>query len=60
MGGSALTNEYFDASWYELQMLVNSGNHRHRDRLPVDWVYLIGRYLDVYRESRNQRDCWWP
>jgi hypothetical protein len=44
MGGSALTNEYFDASWYELQMLLNSGNHRHRDRLPVDWVYLIGRF----------------
>jgi hypothetical protein len=53
MGGSALTNEYFDTSWYELQMLVNSGNHRHRDRLPVDWVYLIGRFLDLYRESRR-------
>jgi hypothetical protein len=51
MGGSALTNEYFDTSWYELQILVNSGNHRHRDRLPVDWVYLIGRFLDLYRES---------
>jgi hypothetical protein len=25
MGGSALTNEYFDASWYELQMLVGPG-----------------------------------
>jgi hypothetical protein len=53
MGGSALTNEYFDASWYELQVLLNSGNHRHRDRLPVDWVYVIGRYLDLYRESRR-------
>ena len=53
MGGSALTNEYFNASWYELQMLVNSGNHRHRDRTPVDWVYVIGRFLDLYRESRR-------
>ena len=53
MGGSALTNEYFDASWYELQVLLNSGNHRHRDRLPVDWVYVIGRFLDLYRESRR-------
>jgi len=26
MGGSALTNEYFDASWYQLQILLNSGN----------------------------------
>jgi hypothetical protein len=52
MGGSALTNEYFDASWYELQVLLNSGNHRHRDRLPVDWVYVIGRFLDLHRESR--------
>jgi hypothetical protein len=53
MGGSALTNEYFDASWYELQVIVNSGNHRHHDRTPVDWVYVIGRYLDLYRESRR-------
>ncbi len=52
MGGSALTNEYFDASWYELQIILNSGNHRHRDRTPVDWVYTIGRFLDLYRESR--------
>jgi hypothetical protein len=53
MRGSALTNEYFDAAWYELQVIVNSGNHRHRDRTPVDWVYVIGRYLDLYRESKQ-------
>jgi hypothetical protein len=53
MGGSALTNEYFDASWYELQVLLNSGNHRHRDRLPVDWIYVIGGFQDLYRESRR-------
>ena len=53
MGGSALTNEYFDASWYELQILLNSGNHRHRDRRPIDWIYVIGRFLDLYRESHH-------
>src|SRR5258708_2659372 len=46
-GGSALTNEYLSASWYELQILLNNGNHQHRDRGPVDWVYLIGRYRDL-------------
>ena len=53
MGGSALTNEYFDASWYELQILLNNGNHRHRDRAPVDWVYVIGRFLDLHRETKR-------
>jgi len=53
MGGSALTNEYFDASWYELQVLLNSGNHRHRGRLPVDWIYVVGRFQDLYAESRR-------
>jgi hypothetical protein len=53
MGGSALTNEYFDASWYEVQVLLNSGNHRHRDRLPIDWIYVIGRFQDLYGESKR-------
>ena len=53
MGGSALTNEYFDASWYELQILLNSGNHRHRDRGPVDWIYVIGKFKDLHGESRR-------
>jgi hypothetical protein len=53
MGGSALTNEYFDASWYELQVLLNSGNHRHRGRLPIDWIYVIGRFQDLFGESQR-------
>ena len=53
MGGSALTNEYFDTSWYQLQLLLNSGNHRHRERLPVDWIYMIGGFHDLYGESRR-------
>jgi hypothetical protein len=53
MGGSALTNEYFDNAWYELQILVNSGNHRRHGRTPVDWVYVVDRFRDMYRESRR-------
>jgi hypothetical protein len=53
VGGSALTNEYLTASWYELQIVLNSGNHQHRDREPVDWVYQIGQFHDLY--VRTQR-----
>jgi hypothetical protein len=53
IGGSALTNEYLSASWYELQIILNSGNHRHRDRTPVDWVYLIGHFHDLYVLTRE-------
>ena len=48
VGGSALTNEYLSAAWYELQIILNSGNHQHRDRTPVDWVYLIGHFHRLY------------
>ena len=51
VGGSALTNEYFTAAWYELQILLNSGNHRHRDRYPVDWVYVINQFHDLFAET---------
>jgi hypothetical protein len=53
VGGSALTNEYFTAAWYELQIILNSGNHQHRDRSPVDWVYLIGRFNDLYAQTHR-------
>jgi len=53
VGGSALENEYLSAAWYELQILLNSGNHQHHDRLPVDWVYLISQFHDLYIESHN-------
>lgn len=53
MGGRALTNEYFNASWYELQIVLNTGGHRHRDRAPIDWVYMVGRFQDLYAESRR-------
>ena len=52
-GGSALTNEYLSASWYELQILLNSGNHQHRDRTPVDWVYFVGQFRDLYLQSHH-------
>jgi hypothetical protein len=48
-----LTNEYFMAAWYELQIVLNSGNHQHRDRGPVDWVYVIGRYNDLHAQTHQ-------
>src|SRR5256885_6932312 len=30
-----------------------SGSHRHRGRLPVDWVYLVAAFQDLYRQSRT-------
>jgi hypothetical protein len=53
VGGSALTNEYLTASWYELQIILNNGNHQHRDRTPVDWVYLIGGFLDLHAQTHQ-------
>ena len=51
MGGSALTSEYFNSAWYELQVVVNSGGHRRHGKLPLDWVYLAGRFLELQRLS---------
>jgi hypothetical protein len=51
MGGSGLTNEYYSAAWYELQVVVNSGNHRHRGHAPIDWPYITGHFLDLERLS---------
>ncbi len=51
MGGSALTNEYFNNAWYELQILANSGSHRHHGRTPVDWPYIAGHFRELDRLS---------
>jgi hypothetical protein len=48
-----LTNEYLTASWYELQIVLNSGNHQHRDRRPVDWLYLIQEFRDLYEQTHE-------
>ena len=53
MGGSALTNEYFNSAWYELQLLLNNGNHRHHGRLPIDWVYFLRHFRDLQRLSER-------
>jgi cytochrome c553 len=53
MGRSALTNEYFNNAWYELQVLLNGGNHRHHGRLPIDWLYFAGHMLDLQRLSET-------
>jgi hypothetical protein len=46
-------NEYLSAAWYELQIVLNSGNHRHHDRSPIDWVYSISQFHDLYFQSHN-------
>ncbi len=51
MGGSGLTNEYFNNAWYELQMLLNDGGHQHHGRGPVDWVYVAGHERELERWS---------
>jgi hypothetical protein len=48
---SPLINEYLSASWYELQVLVNAGTHRRRDRSPVYWPYHIREFESLYRET---------
>ncbi len=53
MGGSTLTNEYFNSAWYQLQVVVNSGGHRHQGKLPLDWIYLTGRFLDLQQISNR-------
>ncbi len=53
VGGSALTNEYLTAAWYELQIILNSGNHQHREREPVDWVYVIAGFLDLQAQTHQ-------
>ena len=53
VGGSGLTNEYLTAAWYELQIVLVSGNHQHRERSPVDWVYVIGGFLDLHAQSHQ-------
>ncbi len=51
MGGSALTNEYFNNAWYALQMIVNNASHERHGRRPLDWTYLVGRFLDLQKLS---------
>ncbi len=53
VGGSALTNEYLTSAWYELQIILNSGNHQHREREPVDWVYVIAGFLDLQAQTHQ-------
>lgn len=53
VGGSSVTNSYFNAAWYELQILLNSGNHQHRDRVPIDWVYMVGWFQGLYARTHQ-------
>lgn len=53
MGGSALTNEFFNNAWYELQLILNTGGHRHHGKAPVDWVYIAGHFRDLAHLSNR-------
>jgi hypothetical protein len=53
VGGSELTNQYFTASWYELQLVLSGGSHQHRNRGPVDWLYVIGEFRDLYAQTHQ-------
>jgi hypothetical protein len=34
-------------------VVLNSGHHQHRNREPLDWVYLIKRFRDLYTQTNN-------
>ena len=53
IGGSALSTEYLNSAWYELQLVLNSGNHQHHGQKPVDWIYLIGSFKDLYAQTNR-------
>jgi hypothetical protein len=36
-----------------LQIVLNSGNHQHREREPVDWVYVIAGFLDLQAQTHQ-------
>ena len=61
MGGSALVNEYFNNCWYELQLLLNDGRHRHRAKEPIDWGISWACFLICRRKAiaRNRAELWW-
>ena len=51
VGGSAITKEYFDNAWYEVDLLVNGGDPGQGR--PVDHVYFLRRFLDLQRLSNR-------
>lgn len=46
MGGAALTNEYFNSAWYQLQVVVGGRGPRH-----IDGPYLAARIRELDRLS---------
>ena len=53
VNGSALNNEYLNSAWYQLQTVLNSGTHRRRDRQPVDWVYTVSEFRNLFSLSHE-------
>ena len=41
-----VTNTYYDTAWYELQVILNSGNRETAGLKPVDWKYHFAHIRD--------------
>ena len=46
-----VTNTYYDTAWYELQVIINSGNRETASLKPVDWKYHFSHIGDWKKAS---------
>ena len=46
-----ITNTYYDTAWYELQVIINSGNRETVSLKPVDWKYHFSHIGDWKKAS---------
>ena len=46
-----ITNTYYDTAWYELQVVINSGNRETAGLKPVDWKYHFSHIGDWKKAS---------
>lgn len=49
--GDALQNYYMSSAWYELQLILNSGNRNGVSIRPHDWKYHYGHIGDIVKQS---------
>ncbi|NND72401.1 MAG: hypothetical protein HKN43_12575 [Rhodothermales bacterium] len=49
--GSPLQNIFMTTAWYELQLIVNSGNRHGLSIRPMDWKYHYGHIADISKWS---------
>ena len=46
-----ITNTYYDTAWYEMQVIMNSGNRETAGLKPVDWKYHFSHIGDWKKAS---------